>query len=53
MKARVALATETMKREMNRNWSNFSIINQKYGYRCLDLSNSPETRLRYWLEKTD
>lgn len=50
-KARVQLATETMKREMKGNWSNFSIINQKYGYKCLDLSNDPDSRARYWRQK--
>ena len=52
-KARLNLAIETMKREMKANWSNFSIVNQKYGYRCLDFSNDPDDRMRYWLEKKE
>ena len=51
--ARVLLATETMKREMKQNWSNISIVYQKYGYPCLDFTKDPVARMTYWLEKQD
>lgn len=52
-KARVELATKTMKREMSENWTNFSIINNKYGYPCREVSDDPESRARYWRDKAD
>ena len=51
--ARLELATKTMMREMKSSWSNMSIINNKYGYPCIDLVEDPEARLNYWLEKED
>ena len=51
--ARTKLAVETMQREMKLDWSNLSIVNQKYGYACIDFSKDPEPRLKYWLEKKD
>ena len=51
--ARVELAMKTMAREMKHNWSNASIINNKYGYICIDLFDDPEARMKYWLEKED
>jgi len=50
-KARVELSIKTMKREMHENWKNMSIINNKYGYPCIDLANDPEERFKYWLNK--
>lgn len=51
--ARVKLSTETMQREMKFNWSNLSIVNQKYSYPCIDFSRNPEARLQYWLDKKE
>ena len=51
--ARAELAMKTMAREMKNNWSNVSIINNKYGYLCIDLFDDPEARMKYWLEKED
>ena len=51
--ARTKLAVETMRREMKLDWSNLSIVNQKYGYAGIDFPSNPEVRLKYWLEKTD
>ena len=42
-----------MKREMEGNWSNLSIVNNKYGYQCIDLAKSPEARLQHWIDKKD
>ncbi len=52
-KARLELSIETMKREMNSNWSNMAIINNKYGYKCIDFANDVDGRLNYWLQKKD
>jgi len=51
--ARVDLATKTMVREMEGDWGNVAILNNKYGYPCKDLVANPEARMRYWLEKRD
>ena len=51
--ARMLLATESMKRDMKHNWSNVSIVLQKYGFPCKDFSEDPEARLTYWLAKQD
>ena len=51
--ARARLAVESMRREIKLDWSNLSIVNQKYGYACIDFANDPEARLKYWLEKRD
>lgn len=50
-KARLELSIETMKREIKGSWSNMAIINNKYGYKCIDFSNDVDGRLNYWLEK--
>lgn len=51
--ARVDLEMKTMKREMEGKWENISIINNKYGYPCQDLTKDPEARFEYWLNKKD
>jgi hypothetical protein len=51
--ARADLASKTMFRELDGNWGNISILNNKYGYPCKDLIDNPEARMRYWLEKQD
>lgn len=51
--ARVKLSIETMRREMKLDWSNLSIVNQKFGYACNDFVNDPAARLKYWTEKTE
>lgn len=51
--ARFELTVETMKREMDKDWSNLSIVNNKYGYPCIDFAKDPDARLQYWIEKKD
>ena len=51
--ARFELAVESMGREMENNWSNFSILLNKYGYPCKDLLENPEAKLQHWLNKKD
>jgi hypothetical protein len=50
-KARLELASEGLFRDLDGKGSNIAIVNNKYGYRCADLLNNPESRLKYWLEK--
>ena len=52
-KARFELASKGMRRDLDGSWSNLSIVNNTYGYRCIDLAKDPETRYRYWLDKKD
>ena len=52
-RARFELATKSMKRSLDGSWANLSIVNNEYGYRCIDLSKDPEARYRYWIEKKD
>lgn len=47
------LALQRMKRDMESNWSNLSVVNAKYGYQCQDLLKDPQARMKYWLEKKD
>jgi hypothetical protein len=51
--ARFDLALQGMKRDMEGNWSNLSVVNARYGYQCQDLLKDPEARMKYWLEKKD
>ena len=51
--ARAQLAGKTIAREMQGSWENMSIINNKYGYTCIDIVANPEVRMQYWLDKTD
>ncbi len=51
--ARFDLALQGMKRDMESNWSNLSVVNAKYGYQCQDLLKDPQARMKYWLEKKD
>lgn len=51
--ARFDLALQGMKRDMDSNWANLSVINSKYGYQCQDLLKDPEARMKYWLDKKD
>jgi len=52
-RARHELATKTMLRELKGTWDNISIINNKYGYACIDLMENPKSRMQYWLDKKD
>ena len=52
-RARHELATKTMIRELKGTWDNISIINNKYGYPCIDLMENPKARMQYWLDKKD
>ena len=51
--ARFDLALQGMKRDMESNWSNLSVVNAKYGYQCQDLLKDPQARMKYWLKKKD
>lgn len=50
-RARHELAIKTMMRELKDTWDNISIINNKYGYPCIDLMENPKARMQYWLDK--
>lgn len=49
--ARVELSVKDMKEDMDNNWSNASIVINKYAYFCRDLFDKPEERMKYWLDK--
>ena|SRR3990172_689629 len=51
--ARFELELKSMKREMENDWGNASIILNKYGYFCKDLAEKPEARMQYWLDKKE
>ena len=51
--ARVRLAFDEQRKEMDHDFSNFSILIIKYGEMCRDALESPEERLEYWLKKKD
>jgi len=51
--ARVRLAFDRQRKEMDHDFSNFSILILKYGEMCRDVLESPAERLEYWLEKKD
>ena len=50
-RARHELAIKTMMRELKGTWDNISIINNKYGYPCIDLMENPKARMQFWLDK--
>ena len=47
--ARMDLAWETMIRQMDRKWENFSVVTDKYDRSCEDRMAAPDRRLAYWL----
>lgn len=51
--ARFSLALEEMRRDMESDWSNVSVVHAKYGYQCKDLIEDPTSRMKYWQEKKD
>ena len=51
--ARIQLAFDEQRKEMDHNYSNFSILILKYGEMCKKALESPERRLNYWLKKKD
>jgi hypothetical protein len=51
--ARIKLAFDEQRKEMDHNYSNFSILILKYGDICKEALESPERRLQYWLNKKD
>jgi hypothetical protein len=51
--ARIKLAFDEQRKEMDHNFSNFSILILKYGEMCKEALESPERRLQYWLNKKD
>ena len=51
--ARVRFAFDKQRKEMGRDFSNFSILTIKYGEMCREALESPTKRLEFWLKKTD
>lgn len=51
--ARVRIAFDNQRKEMNHDFSHFPILVLKYGEMCGSALESPEKRLEYWLRKTD
>ena len=51
MTARVKLSLESMKKEVDEDYVNISILIDKYGYMCRDLINDPKSRVDYWRQK--
>ena len=51
--SRIILSVEELRREMDHDFSNFSILINKYGELCKEILQSPENRMKYWLEKKD
>jgi hypothetical protein len=49
--ARIKLAFDEQRKEMDHNYSNFAILILKYGEMCKEALESPERRLQYWLNK--
>ena len=51
-KDRLELALKTIKREMENDWSNVSIINNKYQNHCNAFVNNPTGRFKHWADKS-
>jgi len=51
MTARVKMSLEIMKKEVDEDYVNISILIDKYGYLCRDLINDPKSRVDYWRQK--
>ena len=51
MTARVKISLEIMKKEVDEDYVNISILIDKYGYMCRDLINDPKSRGDYWEQK--
>lgn len=51
--ARIEMAIKSMSKEIDYDASNFSILLNKYSDHCVEIINTPEARLKYWLEQTD
>lgn len=51
--ARVREAFDKQRKEMDHDFSNFSILTLIYGEMCRIALESPEKRLEYWLKMTD
>lgn len=49
--ARAELEMEKMKRDLEGSWNNLSILLNEYAYKCKDLTEKPEERIKYWLDK--
>jgi hypothetical protein len=47
------LATATIRREMRNSWSNYSVVDKKYGQRCREVATDPAARRQYWLNRHD
>jgi hypothetical protein len=50
-KARIELAIKGMLRDIDRTWTNISILINQHAYECKDLLEKPVERLEYWLKK--
>ena len=49
--AQMELATKTIRGEMGESWTNFRIVDKKYGQHCRDVATDPAARRQYWLDK--
>ena len=49
--ARIEMSLKEMVKEMDGNWSNSSIILNKYGAQCKAMVENPDIRFQYWLDK--
>jgi len=51
--ARLDLSIQTMTRQMEGSWENFSIIGAKYMWPCKDRVEAPDKRFAYWLKEKE
>jgi len=51
--AKVRLAFDKQRKEMDHDFSKFPILTLKYGEMCRSALESPQERLEYWLKKKD
>ena len=49
--ARVGLEKQRMTRELDSDWSNFSILMNKHHYACVDFSQDMSPRIKHWLDE--
>jgi hypothetical protein len=52
-KETMGMSLDEQRKEMNNNYSNFSILSLKYKDICKEALESPDKRLQYWLNKKD
>ena len=51
--ARMEMALKIMYEEMHDSWSNFSIVINKYTWRCKEVLENPEKRIRFYFDKAN